>query len=49
MPFYQCLVPAGSLSADNRSALAEAIAEAPGEEEWLERNAEVLGELLASQ
>ena len=25
MPFYQCLVPAGSLSADNRSALAEAI------------------------
>jgi phenylpyruvate tautomerase PptA (4-oxalocrotonate tautomerase family) len=27
MPFYQCLVPAGSLSADNRSALAEAITE----------------------
>ena len=25
MPFYQCLVPAGSLSADNRSALAEAV------------------------
>ena len=25
MPFYQCLVPAGSLSADNSSALAEAI------------------------
>jgi phenylpyruvate tautomerase PptA (4-oxalocrotonate tautomerase family) len=27
MPFYQCLVPAGSLSAVNRSALAEAITE----------------------
>jgi phenylpyruvate tautomerase PptA (4-oxalocrotonate tautomerase family) len=27
MPFYQCLVPAGSLSADDRSALAEAITE----------------------
>jgi phenylpyruvate tautomerase PptA (4-oxalocrotonate tautomerase family) len=27
MPFYQCLVPAGSLSADHRSALAEAITE----------------------
>lgn len=27
MPFYQCLVPAGSLSADNRAALAEAITE----------------------
>jgi phenylpyruvate tautomerase PptA (4-oxalocrotonate tautomerase family) len=27
MPFYQCLVPAGSLSADKRSALAEAITE----------------------
>ncbi|SON62619.1 hypothetical protein MSIMFI_04146 [Mycobacterium simulans] len=27
MPFYQCLVPAGSLSAESRSALAEAITE----------------------
>jgi phenylpyruvate tautomerase PptA (4-oxalocrotonate tautomerase family) len=27
MPFYQCLVPAASLSADDRSALAEAITE----------------------
>jgi phenylpyruvate tautomerase PptA (4-oxalocrotonate tautomerase family) len=25
MPFYQCLVPAGSLSAETRAALAEAI------------------------
>src|SRR3978361_2294482 len=27
MPFYQCLVPAGSLSADTRAELAEAITE----------------------
>lgn len=27
MPFYQCLVPAGSLDADTRAALAEAITE----------------------
>jgi len=27
MPFYQCLVPAGSLNADTRVALAEAITE----------------------
>src|ERR1700751_2170750 len=25
MPFYQCLVPAGSLNADTRAAIAEAI------------------------